>query len=112
MNCISAKVKRNKEMLDRKEYQERMSNLTLEQSYELMKQIFEEFSIEYEENVPDDEVGFFALRNRTEERLPDNFLKGFNIENSEANLSLSSLSELTKDYSNPTELLTEDDVTL
>lgn len=31
MNCMSAKVKRNKEMLSRKEYQERVSELTPEE---------------------------------------------------------------------------------
>lgn len=50
----------------------------------MIKEIFADFGIKYEENVLEDEVGFFALRNGTEERLPDNFLKGFNIESSEA----------------------------
>ena len=55
-----------------------------QQSYDLIKEIFADFGIKYEENVLEDEVGFFALSNGTEERLPDNFLKGFNIESSEA----------------------------
>lgn len=51
-----------------------------QQSYELMKEIFADFNIGYEENVPENEIGFFVLKNGTEERLPDNFLKGFNRE--------------------------------
>ena len=48
-----------------------------------MKQIFAESGIAYEEGVPADEVGFYAAKNGVEIRLPDNFLKGFNIERSD-----------------------------
>lgn len=51
--------------------------------YELMKQIFAESGIAYEEGVPADEVGFYAAKNGVEIRLPDNFLKDFNIERSD-----------------------------
>lgn len=38
--------------------------------YELMKQIFAESGIAYEEGVPADEVGFYAAKNGVEIRLP------------------------------------------
>ena len=54
--------------------------MTDEQSYELMKAIFVDYEISYEEGVPDDEVGYWSSDGTTERRLSDNFLKGFNRE--------------------------------
>lgn len=51
-----------------------------EQGYELMKAIFADSGIRYEEGVPDDEIGYWAVEDTTERRLPDDFLKGFNRE--------------------------------
>lgn len=48
--------------------------------YELMKQIFTDLGILYKEGVPDEEVGFYAIKNGIEIKMSDNFLKGFNIE--------------------------------
>lgn len=50
------------------------------QGYELMKAIFADSGIRYEEGVPDDEIGYWAVEGTIERRLPDNFLKGFNRE--------------------------------
>lgn len=52
--------------------------------YELMKQVFAETGIIYEEGVPADKVGFYAVKNGVEIKLPDNFLKGFNTERSDS----------------------------
>ena len=55
--------------------------LNEQQSYELMKQLFSEFEIEYQENVPDDQVGFFIVKNGVEEKMSDDvldFLKDYN----------------------------------
>ena len=48
--------------------------LNEQQSYELMKQLFSEFGIEYQENVPDDQIGFFIVKNDVEEKISDDVL--------------------------------------
>lgn len=60
--------------------------MTDEQSYELMKAIFTDFGIRYEEGVPEDKVGFWVSDGNMERKLSDNFLKGFNREGSESNV--------------------------
>lgn len=54
--------------------------MVTEQDYELMKTIFADFGIKYEEGVPDDEIGFWSTEGTIERRLPDNFLKDFSRE--------------------------------
>lgn len=51
-----------------------------QQAYELIKQIFADSDITYKENVPDNQTGFYAVKDGVEKRLSDNFLKGFNTD--------------------------------
>lgn len=81
-----------------------------QQAYELMKKVFADLDITYEENVPDDQIGFYAVKDGVEKRLPDDFLKGFNIETTNEDVNgtfTSTFSELLKDY---TDLLVEDNL--
>lgn len=79
-----------------------------QQAYELMKKVFADLDITYEENVPDNQIGFYTVKDGVEKRLPDDFLKGFNIETTNEDVNgtfTSTFSELLKDY---TDLLVED----
>lgn len=51
-----------------------------QQAYELIKQIFADSDITYKENVPDNQTGFYAVKDGVEKRLSDDFLKGFNTD--------------------------------
>lgn len=44
-------------------------------SWELLKQVFAEFGVEYKENVPDNQVGVYVVKNGVEQRIDTDFLK-------------------------------------
>lgn len=57
-----------------------MAKLDYQKSFELMKDLFEEYSITFIDGVLPEEVGFYTIVDGVEKRLPDNFLKDFNKE--------------------------------
>ena len=44
-------------------------------SWELLKQVFAAFGVEYKENVPDNQVGIYDVKNGVEKRIDTDFLK-------------------------------------
>lgn len=51
-----------------------------QQAYALMKKIFADSDIIYEENVPDNQTGVYVVKDGVAKRLSEDFLKGFNTE--------------------------------